>query len=93
MQFLESGKECFVQWLKRVEEGRSSRLSRRNPFIAAPRQVFRTALRWRAMSSTTVGVSRAVAESHRQHAVQFTSSCACALFCAGVAVWIVGVYM
>ena len=44
LQFLESGKECFVQWLQRVEEGRSSRLSRRNAFIAARRQVFRTAL-------------------------------------------------
>ena len=44
LQFLESGKECFVQWLQRVEEGRSSRLSRRNAFIAARRQVFRMAL-------------------------------------------------
>jgi hypothetical protein len=44
LQFLESGKECFVQLLQRVEEGRSSRLSRRNAFIAAWRQVFRTAL-------------------------------------------------
>ena len=44
LQFLESGEECFVQWLQRVEEGRNSRVSRRNVFIAARRQVFRTAL-------------------------------------------------
>jgi hypothetical protein len=45
------------------------------------------------MSSTTVGVSRAVIESHRRPAVQFASTFACALFRVGLAVWVVGVYM
>ena len=66
---MESEEECFVQWLQRVEDGRNSRVSRRNAFIAARRQVFRMALVAGDVFDDIVGVSGVVTESHRRPAV------------------------